>query len=62
MHACMRAAVMREIAVLKKLDHPNVVRLYEVINQPDVKYIMMVLEYLEMGPVQQTKSQTEFGR
>lgn len=33
---------MREIAVLKKMDHPNVVRLYEVIDPPGASYMMMV--------------------
>lgn len=46
---------MREIAVLKKLDHPNVVKLHEVIDPPGASYMMLVMEYLERGPVMETK-------
>ena len=27
-------AIKREIQILRKLDHPNVIKLYEVIDQP----------------------------
>ncbi|VDK74944.1 unnamed protein product [Onchocerca ochengi] len=44
-------AIQREIAILKKLNHPNIVKLVEVLNDPDDKYFYMVFELLENGPV-----------
>ncbi|VDK76412.1 unnamed protein product [Litomosoides sigmodontis] len=44
-------AVQREIAILKKLNHPNIVKLVEVLNDPNDKYFYMVFELLENGPV-----------
>ncbi|KAH9907928.1 protein kinase-like protein [Xylariomycetidae sp. FL2044] len=41
----------REIAILKKIRHPNVVALLEVIDDPELKKIYMVLEHVEMGEV-----------
>uniref|UniRef100_A0A7R9YVV4 cGMP-dependent protein kinase n=1 Tax=Chlamydomonas euryale TaxID=1486919 RepID=A0A7R9YVV4_9CHLO len=55
-------SVMREIAVLKRLDHPNVVRLREVIDPPGSDYMMLVMDYMENGPVLETTSQNGFGR
>lgn len=43
--------VYREIAVLKKLDHPNVVKLVEVLDDPDEDHLYMVFELLERGQV-----------
>lgn len=43
--------VYREIAILKKLNHPNVVKLIEVLNDPDEDNLYMVFELLEKGPV-----------
>ncbi|KAK0559229.1 hypothetical protein OC844_004563 [Tilletia horrida] len=43
------AKVKREIAILKKLHHTNVVSLLEVIDDPDSKKIFMVLEYMAGG-------------
>lgn len=43
--------VQREIAILKKLNHPNIVKLVEVLNDPNDKYLYMVFELLENGPV-----------
>ena len=33
--------VYREIAILKKLDHPNVVKLVEVLDDPDQDFLYM---------------------
>ena len=44
-------AVRKEIAIMKKLSHENVVRLYEVIDDETGNYIFMVLEYVAGGPV-----------
>jgi [calcium/calmodulin-dependent protein kinase] kinase len=41
----------REIAILKKIRHPNVVGLYEVIDDPDYSKIYMILEYVELGEI-----------
>uniref|UniRef100_A0A0N4U1M8 calcium/calmodulin-dependent protein kinase n=1 Tax=Dracunculus medinensis TaxID=318479 RepID=A0A0N4U1M8_DRAME len=43
--------VQREIAILKKLNHPNVVKLVEVLDDPSDKFIYMVFEYVERGSV-----------
>ena len=43
--------VLFEIAIMKKLSHPNVVRLQEVIDDPDDGKLYMVLEYVGKGPI-----------
>uniref|UniRef100_V5EVW0 Protein kinase n=1 Tax=Kalmanozyma brasiliensis (strain GHG001) TaxID=1365824 RepID=V5EVW0_KALBG len=43
--------VRREIAIMKKCSHDNVVELKEVIDDPQSKKIFMVLEYMEGGEV-----------
>jgi [calcium/calmodulin-dependent protein kinase] kinase len=43
--------VHREIALLKKLDHPNVVKLVEVLNDDEADNLYMVFELLEQGEV-----------
>lgn len=45
------AAVLSEVAVMKRLTHRNVVRLYEVIDDPDSDMIYLVQEYCELGPI-----------
>lgn len=41
----------KEIAILKKIRHPNVVALLEVIDDPELEKIYMVLEHVELGEV-----------
>jgi len=43
--------VYREIAIMKKLDHPNVVKLVEVLDDPEDDQLYMVFELLERGEV-----------
>ncbi|KAF8910538.1 kinase-like domain-containing protein [Gymnopilus junonius] len=45
------AKIKREIAIMKKLRHPHVVRLYEVIDDRVIEKIYMVMEYLGGGEV-----------
>ncbi|XP_038549575.1 calcium/calmodulin-dependent protein kinase kinase 1b [Micropterus salmoides] len=43
--------VYKEIAILKKLDHPNVVKLVEVLDDPAEDGLHMAFELMEKGPV-----------
>jgi [calcium/calmodulin-dependent protein kinase] kinase len=43
--------VMKEIRIMAKLNHPNVVRLVEVINDPEHEKLYMVMEYCKHGPL-----------
>ncbi|KAJ1660457.1 hypothetical protein IWQ61_000636 [Dispira simplex] len=43
--------IKREVAIFKKLRHPNIIRLYEVINDPDHDGLYMVYEVCEKGPL-----------
>ncbi|KAJ3256347.1 hypothetical protein HDU77_003187 [Chytriomyces hyalinus] len=44
--------IKREIAILKKIDHANVVGLREVIDDPEAAKIYLVLEYMAGGEVE----------
>jgi len=44
-------SVAREIAVMKKIDHPNCVRLFEVIDDPAQDELFLALEYVDGGEV-----------
>jgi len=43
--------ILQEIAILKKLDHPNVVKLHEVIDDAQKDKLYIVMEYLPKGPI-----------
>jgi [calcium/calmodulin-dependent protein kinase] kinase len=44
--------LMREIAILKKLNHPHLVKLYAAIRESVPPYsIFIILEYIEAGPI-----------
>ena len=45
MEASRKKAVAREISVLKRLQHKNIMRLYDVIDAP--RQLYLVLEYIE---------------
>lgn len=45
------ANVHREIAILKKLDHPNVVKLIEVLDHPDKNNFYLVFELVHRGEI-----------
>ncbi|KAI6248442.1 Serine/threonine-protein kinase [Erysiphe necator] len=48
----------REIAILKKVRHANVVGLLEVIDDPELKKIYMILEHVELGEIPWRKKGT----
>ena len=48
---CILLQIYREIAILKKIDHPNVVKLVEVVDDPNEDNIYMAFELLEKGEV-----------
>ncbi|KXN74626.1 kinase-like protein [Conidiobolus coronatus NRRL 28638] len=43
--------IQREIAILKKCQHPHIVKLQEVIDDPKSKKIYMILEYMDGGEI-----------
>jgi SNF1-activating kinase 1 len=43
--------VKKEVAILKKARHPNVVALLEVIDDPSYKKVYIVLEFVELGEI-----------
>lgn len=47
--------VMREIAILKKIRHENIVRLYEIINDPANDRLYLVMEFVENGSLKTDK-------
>ncbi|XP_067014704.2 calcium/calmodulin-dependent protein kinase kinase 1 [Anabrus simplex] len=50
--------VYREIAILKKLDHPNIVKLVEVLDDPEEDHLYLVFQLLERGEVLQVPTDT----
>ncbi|XP_034024236.1 calcium/calmodulin-dependent protein kinase kinase 1b isoform X2 [Thalassophryne amazonica] len=52
--------VYREIAILKKLDHNNVVKLVEVLDDPDEDGLHMAFELMTKGPVMEVPTDSPF--
>lgn len=48
--------IRREIAIMKKTNHPNVVKLIEVLDDESSRKIYLVLEYVEKGEVKWQKA------
>ena len=40
---------LKEIAILKKLDHPNIIKLYEILHNYQKEKIYLIMEYAEYG-------------
>ena len=43
--------VYAEIGLMKKLNHPNIIKIYTVIDDPDADTMYLVMEYLEGGQI-----------
>ncbi|KAM4727077.1 calcium/calmodulin-dependent protein kinase kinase 1 isoform 2-T2 [Anableps anableps] len=52
--------VYQEIAILKKLDHVNIVKLVEVLDDPSEDNLYMVFELMWKGPVMEVPTDTPF--
>ncbi|GAB0198167.1 calcium/calmodulin-dependent protein kinase kinase 1 [Grus japonensis] len=52
--------VYQEIAILKKLDHINIVKLIEVLDDPAEDNLYMVFDLLRKGPVMEVPSDQPF--
>ncbi|XP_043574757.1 calcium/calmodulin-dependent protein kinase kinase 1 isoform X1 [Chiloscyllium plagiosum] len=52
--------VYQEIAILKKLDHPNIVKLVEVLDDPTEDHLHMVFELMSKGPVMEVPTDNPF--
>ncbi|KAJ2699706.1 hypothetical protein FB645_005236 [Coemansia sp. IMI 203386] len=44
--------IKTELAISKKLKHPNLVRLYEVLNDSEMDVLYLVMDLCEKGPIQ----------
>ena len=42
---------LKEIAILKKLDHPNIIKLYEILHNYQKQKIYLILEYADYGDI-----------
>ena len=51
--------IRKEIAILKRCSHPNIVKLYEVIDDPAREKIYLILEYVDGGELIWRDSETE---
>ena len=53
--------VRKEIAIMKKLNHTNVLRLYEVMDDPKLDKLYLVVEYMEEGDLLESLKPKEAG-
>ncbi|KAL0081480.1 kinase-like domain-containing protein [Phycomyces blakesleeanus] len=44
-------SVSKEVLVMRRLDHPNIIRLVDVVDDPKTKSLMMVMEHLDPRPL-----------
>ena len=50
--------IAKEVAIMKKLDHPNTVNLHEVIEDPNSHKIYLILEFVAGGPIKEKRDRT----
>jgi [calcium/calmodulin-dependent protein kinase] kinase len=50
-HRTASQNVQREIAIMKTMNHPNLVQLHEVIDDPDCNKLYLIMEHASKGPV-----------
>ncbi|KAJ4724105.1 Protein kinase [Melia azedarach] len=50
--------ILREVSIMKMLDHPNIVNLIEVIDDQKADHLYMVLEYIEGNPISNIRRMT----
>lgn len=55
----MPSTAMREIAILKELNHSNIVKLLDIIYRPSEKKLSLVFEYIEHDMKKFMKSLTD---
>ena len=48
----LTSRIRKEIAIFKKVNHPNVVRKKEIIDDPESSKLFMIMEYCKGGEVQ----------
>lgn len=41
--------IRREISILKNLDHPNIIKLYDVVISPESNFPALIMEYVDTG-------------
>lgn len=51
--------ILREISIMKKLHHRNILHLHEVINDPKEDRLFLVIEYADGGPVMKGELEAE---
>ena len=48
----MTKRILKEVEILKKINHPNIIKLYEAILSDDKKYMEILTEYADGGDLQ----------
>jgi serine/threonine protein kinase len=52
--------IKKEIAIMKKLDHDNIIKLHEVIEDKTRNIIYVVMQYMKNGPIIKKKNQMSY--
>ena len=50
---------LKEIAILKKLNHPNIIKLYEILHNYQKEKIYLIMEYAEYGDIVEYNEKNE---